>query len=277
MTASPQHQPSSDPSAEPAAIFRREGDRLIPQLLAQGPWNPSHMHGGPICGVLARAIEACASPGPMRVVRMTVEMTRAVPMEPFGVHAAVARAGSRIQQIDARIEAGGRVLARASVLRMRVGAPDAEAALPAREPVPDRPGQPVSVPQSAMPFVPGFVRAVDFVRARVPARGGDGVIWSRMRVPLVEGEALTPFVRLATLCDFASGAGNALDFTRFTSINPDLSLHVLREPRGEWIGIAARSEIEADGVGQSHATLFDAEGPVARALVSLLVERRARD
>ena len=45
---------------------------------------------------------------------------------------------------------------------------------------------------------------------------------------------------------------------------------------GEWIGIAAQSEIEADGVGQSHATLFDAEGAVARALVSLLVERRPR-
>lgn len=276
MTASPQPQPSSEPSAEPAAVFRREGDRLLPQLLAQGPWDPNHLHGGPICGVLARAIEACASPGPMRVARITVEMTRAVPMAPFAVHADVTRSGRRIQQIEARIEAGGRVLARATALRMRVGAPDPAAALPALEPVPDRPGQPVSVPPSAMPFVPGFVRAVDFVRARVPARGRDGVIWSRMRVPLVEGEALTPFVRLATLCDFASGAGNALDFTRFTSINPDLSLHVLREPRGEWIGIAARSEIEADGVGQSHATLFDAEGPVARALVSLLVERRAR-
>ncbi|MGH7337770.1 MAG: hypothetical protein ACREI7_09335 [Myxococcota bacterium] len=55
---------------------------------------------------------------------------------------------------------------------------------------------------------------------------------------------------------------------------PDLSLHVLREPRGEWIGITARSGIEADGIGQSSATLFDDEGPIARALVSLLVERR---
>jgi hypothetical protein len=271
-----QPQPSSDPFAEATAVFRREGERLLPQLLAQGPWDPKHLHGGPICGVLARAVEACASPGPMRVARMTVEMTRAVPMEPFAVHADVTRSGRRIQQIDARIEAGGRVLARASVLRMRVGERDAGAALASREPVPERPGQPVGVPQNVMPFVPGFVRAVDFVRARVPARDGDGVIWSRLRVPLVEGEAVTPFVRLATLCDFASGAGNALDFTRFTSINPDLSLHLLREPRGEWIGIAARSEIEADGVGQSHATLFDAEGPVARALVSLLVERRAR-
>jgi hypothetical protein len=276
MTAPSQPQPSFAPSTEPAAIFRREGDRLLPQLLAQGPWDPNHLHGGPICGLFARAIEACPSPVPMRVARMTVEMARAVPMEPFVVHTEVSRAGRRVQQVETRIEAGGRILARASALRMRVGAPDAGAALPSREVLPERAEQPATVPQNVMPFVPGFVRAVDFVRARVPARGHDGVIWSRMRVPLVEGEAVTPFVRLATLCDFASGAGNALDFTRFTSINPDLSLHVLRDPRGEWIGIRARSEIEADGVGQSHATLFDTEGPVARALVSLLVERRAK-
>ena len=274
MHPSSQPEPRFDPSAEPAAIFRREGERLLPQLLAQGPWDPNHLHGGAICGALARAVEGCPSPGPMRVARMTVEMTRAVPMQPFVVHADVTRGGRRVQQIDARLEAGGRTLARATALRMRVGALDADAALPAREPVPERPERPGPDAATVMPFVPGFVRAVDFARARVPVGGRDGVIWTRLRVPLVEGEEVTPFVRLATLCDFASGAGNALDFARFTSINPDLSLHVLREPRGEWLGIAARSEIEADGVGQSQATLFDAEGALARALVSLLVERR---
>jgi hypothetical protein len=266
-----------EPSAS-EAIFRRDGDRLVPQLLAQGPWNRNHLHGGPICGVLARAVEGCPSPVPMRVARMTVEMTRAVSMEPFAVHVDVTRAGRRIQQVDARIVADGTTLARATALRMRTSERDAGAAIPSREPVPDRTAPPIDpgAAQRVMPFLPGFIRAIDFLRARVPVRGEEGVIWSRLRVPLVEGEPLTPFVRLATLCDFASGAGNALDFARYTAINPDASLHVLREPRGEWIGITARSEIEPDGVGQSHATLFDEEGAVARALVSLLVERRGQ-
>jgi hypothetical protein len=267
-------QPDLEVAREPAAILRREGDRLVPSILAQGPWNPNHLHGGPICGVLARAVEACESPVPMRVARMTVEMTRAVPIEPFEVRAEVTRAGKRIQQIDARIEAGGQTLARATALRMRVGKRGRDAAVPLDEPVPERkPGPPTDAPRM-LQYAPGFIRSLDFLRTRVPERGSDGVVWARMRVPLVEGEAPTPLVRLATICDFASGAGNALDFTRFTSINPDLSLHVLREPRGEWIGIRANSRIEADGIGHSHATLFDDEGPVARALVSLLVERR---
>ncbi len=267
-------EPSPDPTAEPAAIFLREGERLVPSLFAQGPWNPDHLHGGPICGGLARAIEACESPVPMRVVRMTVEMTRAVPMAPFRARAEVTRAGRRIQQIDARIEARGQTLVRATALRVRVGEREDALAIPDFEPVPERAPGPPRDPEPMRLFSPGFIRSLDFLRPRPAVRGADGVTWARLRVPLVAGEPVTPFVRLATLCDFASGTGNALDFTRVMSINPDLSLHVLRAPRGEWIGITARSAIEADGIGQSRATLFDGDGPVARALVSLLVERR---
>ncbi len=267
-------EPSSDASRAPAAILRRDGDHLVPTLYAQGPWHPKHLHGGPICGVLGRAVEACASPVPMRVARLTVEMTRAVPMEPLAVRAEVTRAGRRVQQVDARIEARGVTLARASALRVRVGPEDRELAAARDEPAPERASAAAPEPPRGVRFFPGFIRSLDFVRARTPDAGGPGVTWARLRVPLVEGEPASPFVRLATLCDFASGTGNALDFARFTSINPDLSLHVLREPRGEWIGLVARSRIEPDGIGQSHATLFDDEGPVARALVSLLVERR---
>jgi hypothetical protein len=267
-------EPTPAPSSDPAAIFRRDGDALVPSLFAEGPWNPEHLHGGPICGAIARAIEACPSPAPMRVARMTVEMTRALPMAPFAVHAEVTRAGRRIQQIDARISAAGRTLVRATALRVRVATAEGAFAVASGESVPERTPGPPRDPEVMRVFAPGFVRALDFMRSRVATPGEAGVTWARMRVPLVDGEEVTPFVRLATMSDFASGAGNPLDFTRFTSINPDLTLSVLRLPRGEWIGLRARSAIEADGIGQSVATLFDDEGAVARALVSLLVERR---
>ncbi len=266
-------EPKAESKDEPKAILSRDGERLVPSHFAQGPWNPHHVHGGPICGVLGRAIDACASPTAMRVVRMTVEMTRAVTMEPFTARAEITRAGRRIQQVDAFLESGGETLARATALRMRVAELDAETAIAQDEPVPARtesPGDPVR----RLRFVPGFIRSVDFLRSQLPDREDGGVTWVRLRVPLVEDEAMTPFVRLATICDFASGTGNALDFERFTSINPDLSLHVVREPRGEWIGIRAWTNVEPDGIGVSRATLFDEEGVIARALVSLLVERR---
>lgn len=264
--------------SDPEAIFQRDGDLWTPSEYAQGPWNPEHVHGGPVCGMLGHAVEACESPVPMRVARLTVEMTRAVPMTPLVVRAEVTRSGWRIQQVDARIEADGVAVARATALRMRVGKAHPEAVIDLSEPVPARTPNPADYhklsDEKGMLFFPGFIKALEFLRSVPPQPGAAGVSWARMKVPFVAGEETTPFVRLALLCDFASGTGNALDFRHFTSINPDLSLHVRRLPRGEWIGIQARSHLEPDGIGQSHATLFDDEGAVARALVSLLVEPR---
>lgn len=263
---------------DPEAIFQRQGDLWTPTEYAQGPWNPDHVHGGPVCAMLAHAVEACESPAPMRVARLTVEMTRAVPRAPLRVAAEVTRSGRRIQQVDARIEADGVVVARATALRMRIGESHPDAAIALDEPVPPRTPAPDDYErlsdEKGMLFFPGFIKALDFVRSAPPTPGEAGVSWARQKLPFVAGEETTPFVRLALLCDFASGTGNALDFRRFTSINPDLSLHVRRLPRGEWIGIRAKSHLEPDGIGQSHAILFDEEGAVARALVSLLVEPR---
>ena len=264
--------------SESEAIFQRDGEIWTPSDYAQGPWNPDHVHGGPVCGMLGHAVEACESPAPMRVVRLTVEMTRAVPRIPLRVRAEVTRSGRRIQQVDARIEAEGVVVSRATALRMRIGEAYPDAAIALCEPVPPRTPAPddyerLSDEGGAL-FFPGFIKALDFMRSAPPQPGQAGVSWARLKLPFVAGEQPSPFVRLAVLCDFASGTGNALDFRRFTSINPDLSLHVRRLPRGEWIGIRAKSHLEPDGIGQSHATLFDDEGAVARALVSLLVEPR---
>ena len=58
------------------------------------------------------------------------------------------------------------------------------------------------------------------------------------------------------------------------AINPDVSLHVMREPQGEWIGVNAGTWLEDDGLGQSFAELHDERGLVARAQTSLFVDRR---
>jgi hypothetical protein len=90
----------------------------------------------------------------------------------------------------------------------------------------------------------------------------------------MEDEDTEPIEQLATLADFASGTGNHMDFTRYSSINPDLSIHILREPRSEWIGIRGMSQRANDGIGQSIATLHDLEGPVATVSATLLLDDR---
>lgn len=210
----------------------------------------------------------------MRVARMTVEMTRAVVMQPVEVSAEVLRAGRRIQQVEATVRHGGEVLARATALRMRVAEGREGAATGAEATPPPRTGTSAQLFESDHPMIPGFIRAVEYQRQTLPRAGESTVAWCRMRCPLVEGEVTSPMVRFATLSDFASGTGNPLDFMNWTSINPDLTLHVMREPRSEWIALEATTQLEADGTGQSHSLFYDEEGPIAHGLASLLVEPR---
>ena len=261
-------------SSDASAIFVPDGDRLRPTRFAEGPWNPAHQHGGPVAGLLARAIDALPSAAPMRITRLTVEMTRPVPMAPLTVETRILRDGRRIQQVEAAVVHDGEVRARTTALRMRTtdGREDAVIADDAVAPV--RVAAPAERFDVDHPMVPGFLRAVDYERQTLPERGKPTVAWTRLRVPLVDGETPTPIVRLATLCDFASGTGNPLDFTRWTSINPDLTVHVAREPRGAWIAIEGRTRIEEDGTGLSTARFFDEQGPIAAGMASLLVEPR---
>lgn len=57
-------------------------------------------------------------------------------------------------------------------------------------------------------------------------------------------------------------------------IDEGVSVHFLREPRSDWIGIRGTTLRAGDGIGQSHARIYDLEGLVATVDASLLMSRR---
>ena len=65
-----------------------------------------------------------------------------------------------------------------------------------------------------------------------------------------------------------------LPFGAWMFINPELSVHLRREARGEWICLDAVTTVEAGGAGLARSTLSDDDGPVAHAAQSLLVAPR---
>lgn len=256
------------------AIFTRDGDWLAPTPLAGGPWSPDAQHGGAAAGLLARAVESC-TPAGMRVTRLAIDLLGEVPMQPLRATARVVRPGRRIQLVDAQLENDERTLARATAQLVRAEAvPGVEPWLAEDVPHATSPEatSPAGFPEGLN--LPGWVRALDIVRPAAPSREAGGVMWARPRVPLVEGESWTPLQRLAAVSDFASGAGNGLDYARFVSINPDLTLHIEREPVSDWVGVAGKTRLSPDGTGQSHATLHDLKGQLGRALASLYVAPR---
>ena len=250
---------------------------MLPSPLAGGPWNPEHQHGGPIAGLLTRALELLESPVPMRLARITIEMFRGVPLRPLRVDSQILRAGRRIQSVEAPLYDGGVLVSRATGLRVRLDDSLPELFTPdERDP---ELGEPPEVSQRirnemGIDATPGFVRAIDIQTSVASQCGIPANVWARLRCRLAEGEDTSAIVRLATLVDFVSGTGNAMDYTKYTSINPDLTIHVLREPRSDWIGIRGTTLRAIDGVGQSFGHVYDLEGEVAQVQASLLLDHR---
>lgn len=253
-----------------------------PSALSGGPWDPKHQHGGAISGLLTHCLDRLPAPVPMRITRLTIEMFRGVPLSPLRVETRALRAGKRIQSLEANLFDGETQVARATALRMRRDEALAEVASnsPLAAEVARRPDKVLSLATAkrfedgAIP-IPGFVRSVELSSFQTSVREGmPATVWARLLCRVVEGVDPSPTVRLATLVDFASGTGSPLDYTRWTSINPDLTIHVLREPRTDWIAIHGATHFAADGIGQSSATIYDEEGLVARVQACLLLDRR---
>ncbi len=254
-----------------------DGPLYLPGPLASGPWNPAHQHGGAVSGLLTRELDRLPSPVPMRLSRITVEMFRGVPLTPLRIETRILRAGRRIQSVEANLFDEEKQVARATALRIRT---DPAMAIVASNEAPD---PDMGMPPDRVPSLrrmtgftepPGFIKAVDLVREDDFEPGQLANVWVRLRCRLMQDEETSPIERLATLVDFASGTGNPMDYTKYSSINPDLSVHVLRPPRSDWIGIRGITHRADDGIGLSTATIHDLKGPIATAQASLLLDRR---
>jgi hypothetical protein len=71
-----------------------------------------------------------------------------------------------------------------------------------------------------------------------------------------------------------NGNSQVLDFRRHVFINPDISLHLHRLPRGEWVGMKSVSHAHPHGVGMADSLLFDREGRIGRVIQSQFIANR---
>ena len=66
----------------------------------------------------------------------------------------------------------------------------------------------------------------------------------------------------------------ALDFQRFLFINTELTVHLTREPAGEWVCLDAVTRPGTLGVGLAEAVLSDETARLGRSAKTLLVRAR---
>lgn len=255
------------------AYFQERGERFIPTPFTRGPWSNELQHGGPFSALLAREIERHhPSVGQHRIARITIDMLRPVPLAPLHVSVSPIRMGRQVQWIEARLHWDDNEVARAVAVRIRQKSVDVPA--PHCPPLPPPP-LPDGGENLVFPFFKadvGYHTSVDVQIARGPW-GARGPVagWIRPRIPLLVGEPLRALERVLIAADASNGITMALDPEEFSFVNPDLSVYLRREARGEWIGLDGRAAAESDGTGMGQSVLHDVEGEIGRSLQALVV------
>lgn len=266
---------------ESTALFVPDGATYVPTELTRGPWSPDAQHGGPPCALLARAVEAVDAPAPMQVARLTFELLRPVPLAPLTVTTEVLRPGRKVQLVGASLRTEDATeVARVTALRIRSDALPVPDGLPGVAdgvpPLPDAGGE-SGAPPSALADDDLAYFHRDAIESRAVAggfdRAGPATAWFRLRVPVVDGEAPTGTQRAVAAADFGNGLSWVLP-PPWLFINPDLTVHLSREPTGEWICLASRTIPSDRGNGLAESALYDLSGRVGRSVQSLLLDLR---
>jgi hypothetical protein len=233
-----------------------------------GPWDERHQHAGPPSALLLGALERTEPREEMVLARITVEILGGVPIGEMQVETSVERPGRSVELLSGELRAGGRAVLRARAWRV-LSSPVATDEGPAPAPLPD-------TARKAPPTLGeeyGYAHAVEWRWARGDwEERGPATVWTRMRVPVVEGEAPSPRQRVVVVADSGNGASNVLDWSKYLFINTELTVHFVREPVGEWVCLDAVTRIGEAGLASS--VLSDRTGPVARGTQALLVGPR---
>jgi Thioesterase-like superfamily len=254
-------------------VFVRNGEHFTATELGRGPWDPRALHGGAPAALLMDAFESCEPHPDLRLARVTYELVRPVPLGELRVSVRVSRPGRRVMLLEASIEdQDGTEVVRARALRVVRSEVGDETSKPPPFPGPEA-GSLNDFDDSGLTMFATHALEIRFVRGAF-RRPGPATAWFRLRHPIIAGEPITALQRVGAAGDFGNGIANKLSWEEHVFINPDLTLYLEREPRGEFVALQSETRIQRGGVGIAESVLWDREGRIGRATQALLVARR---
>jgi hypothetical protein len=211
--------------------------------------------------------------GLTHIARLTANLLRPVSTGELVVEVMTDYVGRNAGHFSAHLMAGYKDVGRFTALAQREATVDLPAQLAGHQ-LPQAPRPPEASPKARFPFASAPLGYSDLVQTRA-AEGGnfDGpcAISFRLRHPLLEHEMPSPYQRVAVAADSGNGISALLDYPRFSFVNSDLTIHLLRRPVGEWICLAARTYLGMQGSGLAESALYDTKGLIGRAAQSLAV------
>jgi hypothetical protein len=211
--------------------------------------------------------------GDLRLARISMDFLGPIPRREFRVEVSPLKPGRQTYLSEARMIVDGKVVVTARGWHIAAG-----------------PKPPVETPDRLPPPLPAEAagRQVffglenwgygDAIEWRFTSGGfdktGPAEVWTRVRLPLVDGEEITGQARALLIADSANGLSAELPMTEWLSIPPAMTTTLLRPADGEWVHLACRTELSSDGLGLSHGDLYDAGGHLGEVSQPLLVRRR---
>ncbi len=258
----------TDALADPQSYYRQLGPGSFTSTgHAQGAWSELEQHMAPVSGLLAHALENCSPRSDLVMSRVVFDVLGMIPGGAFGVSARVVRPGRTIELVEAEMTSGGRTLVRATAWRL-VASDTSAIAVTDLAPIPG-PDQAAPVDLSSM-WPGGYIRSIE---ARTVGRPepGRATVWLRPRVDLIEGQPSSPASRLFGLIDTANGVSVRAQPREVMFPNTDLTVHLFRQPSGDWLGLETEVSFGPGGLGLTSAVLHDLTGPFGRAAQTLTV------
>jgi Thioesterase-like superfamily len=261
-----------------SAYVALTADSYRPSALTRGPWHPDHQHAGPPIALMCRAIEnAALNLGLTHLSRLTANLLRPAPIRDLAIAVSTHYVGRNTGHFSARLTVDDKEIANVTALAQRENDLQLPDDLPGH-PLSSAPRGPDDSQAAKFPFGEKHVGYADLVDTRI-ARGeffkGPCAVWFRLRHPLLENEEPSAYQRVAVAADSGNGISAILDFARYSFLNLDLTINLLRKPIGEWICLDARTYLGANGCGLAESMLYDIHGLIGRATQSLAI--RARD
>jgi hypothetical protein len=246
------------------------GDRFEPTVSTESPWDSAMQHGGPPAALLGHLMAVDG----MRLARISVDFLGPIPRRELTVEVSPIKPGRLTTLNEARMTIDGRVAVTARAWHLAPGPqPPATTAAPRADPLPG--------PDAAEVFLGldgwGYGRAFEWRCTFGDLSGpGETHVWSRARVPLIEGVPMDGQDRAIVVADSANGLSAVLPMDKWLSIPPTMTTTLLRPAGGEWVHMACRTILSEDGLGLTEGDLFDSAGKIGQVSQPLLVRERGR-
>ena len=243
-------------------VLTRTDEGLSASLKGMGPFGG--LHGGVVSGLLVGEGEIAARKAGMGpLVSAHVYLLRPAPREGLATALRDVKSGKRLALWENELFAGGKLQAKASLCFL------GEAAVAGLLEVPQVPAfDPAALPlwvftpSGPSPFPEGTRGYLDAVEIR---DDGAGTKWLRSTTPIFAEPA--PCATALSFADFATLFW-VRDLQTLPPLggwpNADISVHLARPPKGEWIGVKPRSDWYNSGAGVTETEIYDVYGRIGR-------------